>query len=318
MEIRHLRYLLAVASEGTVTAAAAKLHVAQPAVSRQLKTLERDCGVTLFTRNGPRLSLTDAGRKILVIAADLVTRADQFEMSAAQLARGNLARLSVAAADTTVTEVLAPFVATLGPDDPFVAVEVVSSEDLHSAVRTRNDLGIAAIEPPSTGLAWVELTSVPLRAYVGASHPWARQQRETVTVSTLLTEPLILPPVDDPTRGRLDRAVRASSLRFAGYQEVSSPRLIQALATAGHGTSIATDLPRFGAYPVLVTDDDGRPVELPLHACWDPEHYAAAALQALAGRIREFCRGEVHAAAWHARSAPRRAGPREKRPRKRR
>jgi LysR family transcriptional regulator, benzoate and cis,cis-muconate-responsive activator of ben and cat genes len=71
MELRHLRYFLAVIEHGTVTAAASQLHIAQPAISRQLQALERELGVALFTRRGPRLVLTHAGIEMLCIRTSL-------------------------------------------------------------------------------------------------------------------------------------------------------------------------------------------------------------------------------------------------------
>src|SRR5690349_9514515 len=106
MELRHLRCFLTVARLGTVTAAAEQLHIAQPAVSRQIQRLERDLGVTLFRRNGHRLSLTDAGRHTLDVAHDLLSRADRLTTVAGQLADGRLTRISCAAAPTTLDYVL--------------------------------------------------------------------------------------------------------------------------------------------------------------------------------------------------------------------
>ncbi|MEU6657940.1 hypothetical protein [Streptomyces sp. NPDC046821] len=61
-----------------------------------------------------------------------------------------------------------------------------------------------------------------------------------------------------------------------------------ALAAGRRGVAIGTELPRFGTRPVLVLDTDGAPVQLPIHACWSPDHYAAAALEQLATRLGTF------------------------------
>ncbi len=69
MELRHLRYFIAVAEAGSVTVAAEKrLHTAQPSLSRQLRDVEREVGAPLFTRGARGVDLTDAGRAFLVHA----------------------------------------------------------------------------------------------------------------------------------------------------------------------------------------------------------------------------------------------------------
>lgn len=77
MELRHLRYFLAVAQEGTVTGAAARLFVAQPAISRQLRDLERRVGAALFVRGSRGVDLTDAGARLLPLAEQAVAAFDR-------------------------------------------------------------------------------------------------------------------------------------------------------------------------------------------------------------------------------------------------
>ncbi|MFE4256572.1 LysR family transcriptional regulator [Streptomyces sp. NPDC056910] len=286
MELRHLRCFLTVAQLGTVTAAADQLHIAQPAVSRQIQRLERDLGVTLFRRNGHRLSLTDAGRHTLDLAHDLLTRADRLTTVAGQLADGQLTRITCVAAPTTLDYVLAPFVATLNDDDPFIAVVSVLGDEVHEAVAAGHDFGIAANMPPAGGLAWQHLTRVPLHAYVNPSHPWARDT--SVTLDELIEQPLLLPGRTDPTRTVLDVAVIAARLRYQRHTEVPWEQMRHALAAGRRGVAIGTELPRFDTRPLLVLDTDGAPVQLPIHACWSPDHYAAAALEQLATRLGTF------------------------------
>lgn len=300
MEIRHLRYFLSVVEHGTVTSAAEHLRVAQPAISRQLQALEKELGVDLFVRTGPRLSLTPAGREMTHVASDLVTRADRVEMLARQMAKGTLSRISIAAADTTITEIVAPFVASLDAGDAFVTVRPVDPDRVHDAVRDTCDIGISASHPPSRGLDSLALTRVPLRAYTSLAHPWATQRVTTISVAELLEEDLVLPAQNHPTRTVLDDAVNAEGLRYGSFEQVPSPRLVQALAASGRGVGVATDLPRFGAYPVFIASSAGEPVCLPIHACWDPEHYAVASIIEFVSRLAVFADTYVKDAAWRA------------------
>ncbi|WP_072370923.1 LysR family transcriptional regulator [Thermophilibacter mediterraneus] len=90
MELRHLRYFLMVAREGTISGAAAALHVSQPSLSRQMQELERDLGVRLFDRGSRRVSLTEPGMRLRRRAeeiVDLVGRTeDEFRLTADTLA----------------------------------------------------------------------------------------------------------------------------------------------------------------------------------------------------------------------------------------
>src|ERR1039458_1609888 len=121
MELRQVRYFLAVVDAGSVTAASALVHVTQPSLSRQLRLFEKGLGITLFTRTGGRLVLSAAGRQFVPVARDLAARAEAAAEAAATLAAGRLQHIRIAAPGTTFTDVLAPFLATLRRDDPLRA-----------------------------------------------------------------------------------------------------------------------------------------------------------------------------------------------------
>ena len=77
MELRHLRYFVTVAEEQNITKAAARLHVSQPPLSRQIHDLEEELGVALLERSAKSIKLTEAGRIFLVEAHALLARAEQ-------------------------------------------------------------------------------------------------------------------------------------------------------------------------------------------------------------------------------------------------
>src|SRR5437764_15096874 len=88
MELRHLRYCVAVAHEGHVTRAADKLHIAQPPLSQQIKALETEIGAPLFVRHPRGVALTDAGRSFLTDAEAILAAVDQAAQRARRSARG--------------------------------------------------------------------------------------------------------------------------------------------------------------------------------------------------------------------------------------
>jgi len=77
MELRHLRYFVTVAEEQNITKAAARLHVSQPPLSRQIRDLEEGLGVALLERSAKSVKLTEAGRIFLVEAKAVLARAEQ-------------------------------------------------------------------------------------------------------------------------------------------------------------------------------------------------------------------------------------------------
>src|SRR6476469_3171841 len=95
MELRQLRYFVAVAQELNFTKAAAKLHVAQPALSRQIRQLEDELGVSLLERNRRATRLTEAGQVFLAEACGLLAQSDEAVRRAQKTGRASNAQLNV-------------------------------------------------------------------------------------------------------------------------------------------------------------------------------------------------------------------------------
>jgi len=157
MDLRLLRYFVATADAGSATRAAEVLHVTQPVLSRQLRQLETNLGVPLFAREGRRLRLTRTAEDLLPRARDLLAHADDLERAVEVLASGRLDELHLAVPSTTLTDVLAPFLATLGPDDPVAMVRELDPRGAAAAVRAGADLasGTMDVVPVSPGLFFV-------------------------------------------------------------------------------------------------------------------------------------------------------------------
>src|SRR5439155_6819070 len=159
----------------------------------------RELRVRLFERENNRLKLTSAGRAFAPMAADLLVQAEHLRDAAQQLADGGVRHLVLAAPQASVTEIVAPFLATLSPDDPLIRVQHDAPLRMHAALRSGADLVIST-EPPLRSLAWRPLIDVPLLAYVATSHAWARTTRDVVTLPELVAESLILLTSEHVTR----------------------------------------------------------------------------------------------------------------------
>src|SRR5450631_202952 len=285
MELRHVRYFLAVVDAGSVTAASPLVHVTQPSLSRQLRLFERDLRVTLFTRSGGRLVLSAAGRQFVPVARDLARRVDATAEAAATLAAGRLQHIRIAAPGTTLTDVLAPFLATLHPDDPLPAVSEQPPQRIYAALQLGADLAIATELPPA-GLAFQPLAVLPIWAYVPPEHDWA--DRGSITVAELVNETLLLLTGDYSPRRVLDEAVDRARLPYASILEFGTPQVAQAVAAAGRGSAVVSDDPRFGLQKLDIIGTRG-PLHIRLYAAWDSEHHAATTIGAVARRLSEYC-----------------------------
>lgn len=285
MELRTLRYFVATVDTGSVSAASDLVHVSQPSLSRQLRRLERGLSVELFVRRGGRLSLSAAGRQFLPIARDLIDRANAAEQAAATIAAGRLERITIAAPTTTLTDVLAPFLATLGPGDPVPTVVESESPQDQSHLVHGADLAIMT-EPPQHPLESLALAVLPIWAYVPADHRWA--SKEQIGLEELVDATLIVMSPQFRPRAILARAVDDAQLSVRNTVECSNAQVAQALAAAGRGVAVISDDARFDLHPLRIMTGGG-PLSIRLHAAWDPDHHAVETLEALAGRLRAFC-----------------------------
>src|SRR5690606_32067538 len=119
VELRHLRYFVAVAEELSFTRAAARLHTAQPSLSQQIRQLEKELGVKLLDRSRHHVAVTNAGRVFLQQAKDILGRVDHAGRLARQAADGLAGELSVGtfpSADVRILPQLRPLIAERMPD----------------------------------------------------------------------------------------------------------------------------------------------------------------------------------------------------------
>ena len=150
MELRHLRYFLAVAEALNFTRAAAQLRIAQPALSRRVQDLEEEIGVDLFKR-GPRgVILTAEGKLFLDEVRELLKRADESVEKVRALARGEYGELHVGYAPSPTVEILPPALAAFQKAVPRVKVLLhdLSSDELITGLQN-GTLELAITVPPA-------------------------------------------------------------------------------------------------------------------------------------------------------------------------
>jgi DNA-binding transcriptional LysR family regulator len=167
MELRHLRYFIAVAEEENVSRAALKLHVSQPALSRQVRDLEDELGFRLLERSAKSVRLTEAGRVFLAEAREVLCRADDAIQAAKIVATGGGGELHVGYAPSLTARILPPTLREFQAALPRARVRLhdLSTEGMLAGLRERS-LQVAFVVrlPPSMmrGLAFKELARDPM------------------------------------------------------------------------------------------------------------------------------------------------------------
>lgn len=285
MDLRLLTTFVTVAETGTVTAAAEKLHVTQPSLSRQLQQLERSIGVALFIRSNARLTLSPAGQSFLPAARDLLNRVDLVRREAADLAAGRLSELTIAGPATTVVDVVAPFLATFDESDPIPLVnETELPTDLHQLL-LQVDMAVVPELPP-VELRSLHLATLPVFAYVHPDHPWAEVGR--VSLQALSTVPLLVADRSHKSRRVLDAALELAGTGPDDLVQTSTGQVAQALAAAGRGIAVVSDDPRYDLVGLRIASGNVD-LQLRLYACWRRDHHAQNSLRRIAERLRDFC-----------------------------
>jgi LysR family hca operon transcriptional activator len=180
MELRHLRYFTAVAAEGSFNRAAQRLHLTQPALSRQIRDLEDELGVPLFVRGNNAITLTAAGEIFFEEAREILARATR----AVERVRGEAGggTLRVGYAPSLTAGILPAVLEKFCSRTPRVRVELSdlsTMEMLEQAGQGRLDLVLTVRldRPGARALQWTEVRRLPLVAVMPRTHPLARLQR---------------------------------------------------------------------------------------------------------------------------------------------
>src|SRR5437868_1729552 len=136
MELRHLRYFIAVAEEENVSRAALKLHVSQPGISRQIRDLEDELGFQLFERSAKSLKLTEPGKIFLTEARAVLQRAEDAVKAARAIATGS-SELHIGYAPSLTARILPPALRAFQAELPNVRVKLhdFSTEEMLAGLR---------------------------------------------------------------------------------------------------------------------------------------------------------------------------------------
>ncbi len=194
MELRHLRYFVAVAEEQNVTRAAARLHVSQPPLSRQIRDLEDELGVALFDHGAKAVKLTEAGRVLLVEARAALQRVAEAVQLTKAVASGKRGQVRLGYAASLTVEILPRTLRLLQDTSPGICVQLndLSTQEMLRGLRENKlDAALLVLGSPKVLAEFEveELCRYPVCVALSHHHPLARTRE--VGLRHLLKEPLI-------------------------------------------------------------------------------------------------------------------------------
>ncbi|MFG2817062.1 LysR family transcriptional regulator [Streptomyces sp. NPDC048410] len=240
MEIRQLRYFIAVAQEASFTRAAELVHISQPGISAQIRQLENDLGATLIDRSGRSAQLTAVGEVVLAHAKSVLSSMDSLRQAVDEM--NGLVRGKLVVGMVTACTVQPLFDALSGFHLAHPGVEISLREDdsaqLVEYVREGTvDLALigAAQRAPEDLDGW-QVISEPIVAAVPHGHPLA--ERDGVTLAELSAFPLVCLPEGTGIRATLDEASAALGLTPTIALEASAPGAVMHLAERGLGVAV--------------------------------------------------------------------------------
>jgi len=246
MELRHLRYFVAVAEAENVSRAALKLHVSQPGLSRQIRDLEGELGFPLFERSAKSVRLTEAGRAFLGESRAVLQRAEEAVQAARAIATGGRGELHVGYAPSPTARILPPTVRAFKALSPGVQVKLhdFSTEEMLTGLR-EGKLQIAFLVRPTRamlrGCRFEELMRDPVRLAVPPDHPFARLR--SVPIARVAAEPLVALSREEycEYHALLDEVFSRSKSKPRIVEEHESAASLVSAVEAGTGLAIVLE-----------------------------------------------------------------------------
>lgn len=254
LDLTQLRAGLAIRETGTVTGAAEKLGLSQPAVSRLVAALEANLGFVIFERRRKRLVLSERGRQFLDEAQSALRSMARLAVLAGELRRGNHGLLRVGAIAPLALGLVARAVALYTRETPTVTIEVEvlgRERQLEELRAGRIDIALAAMPFSGPGLRVEPIMEADAVCLLRADHPLAR--RVVLGPDDLAEEALVLGRPESIVRQRLDDTFRQRNLVQKVASVVDNTPLVVALVASGVGVAVTHAFPQDALPPNVIT-----------------------------------------------------------------
>jgi DNA-binding transcriptional LysR family regulator len=293
MEFRHLRYFVAVAEELHFGRAAARLHLSQPPLSQQIRTLEEELGLKLFSRDRRRVELTHAGTVFLIEAKKILSQMENASDAARRAERGQIGPFIVACGPLAVETVMPMILKTFRAEYPEIDLSITESNG-HKIVdilqAKHADVGLLMPNFTSERLQRQTCLTLPLVAAVPKDHAIAKRRR--IRLKQLAGEPFV-GFSHQQALGFYEHIVAVcerSGFTPHIVQEAVHHTTLLALVAAGYGIAL---IPRLGKSPPPTDVVFVQVVEpwatMPLWIAW-PSNSSSRVLSAFLEVVRRSCR----------------------------
>lgn len=298
MNLRRTRTFVTVADLGSVSKAALRLRIAQPALSRQISEFEQEVGFKLFDRIGRRLVLTGEGEQLLKDCRSLLNHASAIDEQAQLLRRGNIGVLKVAASPQFIDGVLSAFLPRYRVHFPDVEVRLIEAMGgttvMEMLERGEIQLGqnlLHAVQPDDRRFASYPLQPVELLA---ASHPSLKLGKGgKVEIDALKSHPLLVLDNAFIFRRTFDAACRLAGFEPNIRFESRGPHTLLAMAESGNGVAIVPSALKTRRYVVRVVavTYQGQMLRESLAIFWDKRRRLPRYATGFCEMLSEYVRG---------------------------
>ncbi len=246
IDLKQLKYFLAVAEEKSFSRAAERLHISQPPLSQQIMKLESELGVRLFTRTTRSFELTVAGRALMVEAADLLGRMRMTIDTIRQIDRGQVGRLRVGIVGSAMWGPIPGLLERFQTDFPRVTwtIHELGPNDQWEALRNKQiDVGFwrePRIEPDvlkAANLRQELCFKEQFCVAVNARHPLS--SRDAISLLDIASEPMLTLHLDQSAEPRyLMQCCVNAGFEPTIFQEAAEPQTLLAMVGAGLGVAL--------------------------------------------------------------------------------
>ncbi len=290
MDLTRLRAFYTVAQTGSFTRAATRLHLTQPSVSRQVKSLEESLGVQLLERHPRSLRLTPEGDILVRHVERLFDNVAEIEGLFRDIGKLKKTQLQLACNESTAAHVLPRSLDTFSRRHPYVelAIHTMRTSEIVSSVRDNSvDLGFTLGKPRREELAAIPITPYEMVFITPKKHPLARKKR--ITLEDIAEFPQISYTRNTETRTILDRPFRERKLSLDLKMELGNTDLIVKYVGLGYGVAIVHNLGLTGKSSRNVSIHSLRSTYDPgwVYLIYSKNHRLSRAAEAYLGMVRE-------------------------------
>ena len=291
MNFRHLRAFAAIVDAGGFARAAARVHLSQPALSRQIHALEAELGVPLFDRIGRRVQLTSEGEDLLRRSRRVLAEAESLGERARSLKTGQTGILRVGATPQVIESLLADFLPRYRRRHPGVEVHLV--EDGGVRLPAHLERGDVHLVLAGTFDARAQARLLyPMHLLAVLSSKRRLRRRAALEIAELADEPLLLLRRDFASREWFDAACETAHVRPRVLLESAAPHTLFALAATDYGIAIVpsnAQVPR-GTVRSVPLVHRGASIGRWASVGWDPRRFLALYAEQFVEEIVAHCR----------------------------